>query len=72
MIFYCTKDFKNEFAKLLRKNSYKKLEKLFISDILKKTMPELISGTKLFSIKKPHILKIVLVAEGILESIIIL
>lgn len=47
MTIFCLEDFKVEFEKLMRKNSYQTLEQDLITYFFNKTTAELLSGTRL-------------------------
>lgn len=47
MIIFSTPEFKTEFEKLIKKNSYKYLSKSIIECYFDKTIEECLSGTKL-------------------------
>lgn len=58
MALYCIDDFKQEYEKLVKKGSYKDLEKQLIDNFFDKTTEELASGRRLnHSNEEPYIKK---------------
>jgi hypothetical protein len=55
MEIYCLEDFKVEFDKLKKKNSYKQIESQIIEYFFNKTVIELASGVRLITAMIHHI-----------------